>query len=667
MFRLNAILFCSLFALVSCGGGGGPNKQPPVVIVDPEPEAQGLLIKMADTAALENYIRDSFSQLAADNAQRSAEVVLAEDASQSSTGFTTTYTVEANVDEHDYVKYNGDHLFIAPSRGMDCCFIVDDIAVAEPMEDAAVEAVTEFSYDRSIRILATDPSSATANQVASIELPENRTVEGLYNSGTQLVSISSTGWWGAYGERFADPMIWQAQTTAVDIYDISNIAEPSNQMQIEMQGAFVNSRKKDDVVYLIARHTPSVDNYVFYPSDEQQADNQAALDALTIDEILPKLTINGEVSDLLVASDCLVTDRDNVIAPAEAGYPIMTLLVAIDLAEQTVANAACYLEPTSGVYVSENAIYLAQEDYAEAGSRTIVHSFNLSQELEYMGSGAVAGQLTHSGNRDFRINEHSGYLRLVTTEYTNNSEDWIDHRLSVLRLAGDLPELETIATLPNTERPEAIGKPNEDLYGVRFMGDKLYMVTFERIDPLYVLDLSNPVDPMIAGELTVTGFSDFLHPVSEELLLGLGQDEEGAVKLELFNIANMNAPYSLGAFSIGAEASWSYSEARYDRHAFTYQSIDDGTDRFSIPVSLGLYDEQEVFSQQERLYLFEINGKDNPVDASVDEVGFITATKEQWWDNRHRAVFHNDAVFFVNGTVVWSTLWTDPSQQNGPY
>ena len=74
MFRLNAILFCSVFALASCGGGGGSDKQTPVVIVDPEPEAQGLLIKMADTAALENYIRDSFSQLAADNAQRSSEV-----------------------------------------------------------------------------------------------------------------------------------------------------------------------------------------------------------------------------------------------------------------------------------------------------------------------------------------------------------------------------------------------------------------------------------------------------------------------------------------------------------------------------------------------------------------------------------------------------------------
>ena len=67
--------------------------------------------------------------------------------------------------------------------------------------------------------------------------------------------------------------------------------------------------------------------------------------------------------------------------------------------------------------------------------------------------------------------------------------------------------------MPNDSRPEEIGKPNERLYGVRFLGDTAYAVTFERIDPLYAIDLSNPLDPFIAGELEVTGFSDFLHPM----------------------------------------------------------------------------------------------------------------------------------------------------------
>ena len=221
----------------------------------------------------------------------------------------------------------------------------------------------------------------------------------------------------------------------------------------------------------------------------------------------------------------------------------------------------------------------------EPSSRTIIHRFELTKNLGYQGSGAAEGSLYLSGDRDFRINEHDGYLRLVTTQRTGDSSDTVDHKLSILKLNTQDVELDLVSTLPNSERPEAIGKPNEALYGVRFMGDALYLVTFERIDPLYVVDLSQPTDPMIAGELMVTGFSDFLHAVNDDLLMGLGQDENGLVKLELFNVADMTAPYSLGGISLGESegASWGYSEARYNRHAFTYQAIDASKDRFSYP------------------------------------------------------------------------------------
>ena len=125
----------------------------------------------------------------------------------------------------------------------------------------------------------------------------------------------------------------------------------------------------------------------------------------------------------------------------------------------------------------------------------------------------------------------------------------------------------------------------------------MYLVTFERIDPLYVLDLSTPSDPIIAGELEVTGFSDFLHPINDQLLMGLGEDENGFTKLELFNVETINSPYSLGTVIPGLEdgtisldsLNWSYSEARYNRHAFTYQVISDNQDRFLVPANLGFF------------------------------------------------------------------------------
>jgi uncharacterized secreted protein with C-terminal beta-propeller domain len=656
------VLVVASLMLGSCGGGGSAS--PPLTIVAPQPEVQGLLIPLTSNAELENYMRESFSQ-AASNSNRLLENTLVADAQPSASGFTTTYTLEASVDEHDAVKYNGEHLFIAPSRSMDCCFIVDDIAIAEP--DNSDAAMPEAPAERSIRILSTDPLQGTANQVASIPLTHDRRVEGLYSSDSQLVSISSSAWYGSYGQRFADPSVWQGQTTALHLYDISDIAAPTEQLSVEFQGGIVNSRKKGDMVYLVARHTPSIDNYSYYPNDAQQISNQDALDALSIEQILPQLRINGEISEFISAEDCRVSDSSNDIAPQGVNDPTLTLIIAIDLAQQSVAKTTCYLEPTSGIYVSNNRIYLAQDDYTGSQYSTLVHSYSLSAELNYLGSGAVPGQLGLAGNRDFRINEHNGYLRLVTTSYNNNTADSVDHQLFILQLSTDAPQLETVATLPNNARPQPIGKPNEDLYGVRFMGDLLYLVTFERIDPLYVIDLADPSDPFIAGELTVTGFSDFLHPVGDELLLGLGQDEEGLVKLELFNIANINAPYSLGAQSIEAGASWSYSEARYNRHAFTYQSINNITDRFSVPVSIGFNNEVNGYSEQDRLYLFEINGKDNAANASVDRVGSINVDADSWWSNRQRAVFHDDAVFFINADSVWSTLWTDSSQQNGPY
>ena len=597
---------------------------------------------------------------------------------RSSSNFTTTYTMEKTVDEHDYVKYDGKHLFIAPSRSMDCCFIMEDMPVAAA--SAAVEPQNTSPTPRGIRIVATNPKNASAQPVATIPLEHNRTVEGLYNTSDQLVSISSTAWWSGYGDSFARVANWHNQTTALDIYDISDINAPKKSASITFEGGFVNSRKKGDMVYIVARHTPYIKLYNYYPNKEQQESNKTLLDNLSINDVLPKVTINNSQSLLVKASDCLITNTNNALAPKENGYPTLTLLVAIDLSTQKIANASCYTEATHGIYVSENAIYLTQVDYENSQPRTLVHSYKLSRDLSYLGSGVAEGALYTSGNKDFRINEYRGYLRLVTTKYTGNSNDRLDHRLTVMQINSDSQSLDTVASLPNSEKPKAIGKPNEQLYGVRFFGDKAYLVTFEQTDPLYVINLSDPTNPTIAGELEVPGFSDFLHPVNDSLLMGLGEDENNNVKLELFNIANMNAPYSLGTVVLGVGESdkteldtlnWSYSEARYNRHAFTYQAYNNSTstDRFLVPATLGFYSETRGYFEHDRLFLFEINSKDYPATATIRKVGAITVkrNRESWHSPRNRSVIHGDAVYYIHGTDVWSTLWANPADQSGPY
>lgn len=673
-----------LATLLSACGGGGSTATSPDPAPGPDLAPTGLLIPVQSNSELLATVQRGFTNTLNNNMARTEDLAMTapteQDSSESS--YTTTYTLENNVDEHDAVKYDGEHLFIAPSRSMDCCFIVDDLVmVAEAEEDIQQsDTIPEpqpepQESDRSIRILETDPENAGAAEVGTIELDNSRTVEGLYTQDDQLVSISSSGWWGIFGDSFARVSNWEGQTTALDIYDISDVTAPTPQMQIEFQGGFVNSRKKGDTIYVVARHTPNIDGFDYYPMEEAISENETLLDELSIEDILPKVSVNGVESLLVDANECLITDPDNELSTADTGYPTLTLLIAVNIVDQSIANATCYLEPTDGIYVSENAIYLTQVDYRDTASRTLIHSYELSEDLTYQGSGVAEGSLYLNGDRDFRINEYEGHLRIVTTERTDDSSDSIDHRLSILKLNTQELEMELVATLPNEDRPEAIGKPNEDLYGVRFMGDTAYLVTFERIDPLYVLDLSTPTDPVIAGELMVTGFSDFLHPVSDQLLMGLGQDENGLTKLELFNVENMSSPYSLGTVTLGIEdglispdsLNWSYSEARYNRHAFTYQVISDTQDRFLVPATLSFYNEQSGYQDEDRLYLFEINDKNTALTASINTVGYITAKRnERWYSSRNRGVIDGDAVYYINDSSVWSTLWSNPTQQEGP-
>lgn len=652
-------------------------------------QLSGLLVPMSDSSEFTSKFTDSYDVTfgvrsdvtAVDMPEMAMDVALSDSASDSDSGgetFTTTYTLEKTIDEHDFVKYDGDkqHLFIAPSYSLydDCCFLfeepialVDDaIVVGEDDangagDEVAVEEPSDpaIPQQRAIKIMATDPDHATVEQVGNIIIDDNRTIEGLYINDNQLASINSSGWWGMYGPAFMEVSNWRGQTTGVTVYDISDVTDPKLDWKFEIDGGFVTSRKKGDIVYLVARHTPQIIGYKDFPTIEQESENQQILNELSSSDLLPKGYVNDNQIDLLSTADCLAINPGHDLVPQQYGYPTMTMLIAINIAEKTVVNSSCYLESTSGVYVSQNAIYFIQSEGWGTNARTILHRFNLSANLGYTGSGEVQGHLFGSGEIDFRINEHKGYLRVVSSQWTGDSEDSRDHQLTVLKQSPETYSMTQVATLPSEEHPNEIGKPNEDLYGVRFFGDTLYLVTFERTDPLYVLDLSDQENPIVAGELEVTGFSDFLHPVNDDLLLGLGQDENGLVKLELFNVSSMQEPVSQTALSIGSSSGWNYSPARYNRHAFTYQRVSETTDRFSVPVTLS--SPSTGYYQENRLYTFSIFNKDQADAASIFSNGYISGGSGNWSNNdRQRAVFHGESIFYINGENVISSFWEYP-------
>ena len=665
----------AVFFLGSCGGGSEESTStvaPPVAVVP----KTGLLIPFESGEQFLSSVQVSLKrelEAAQQRQLQSAEVSLSDtDTGSSGGGYTTTYTQEASVDEHDVVKYDGSRLFIAPTRSLSCCFIVDDVVPEGAVADAGADTVVADAPVPAIRIMTTRPESAGIEETGRIELSDDDTVEGLNLSEDRLTTITSSAWWGSYGWVFDDLTRWQDQASGLNVYDTGS---PENTLlsQVEIEGVFVTSRKTTDGIYLISRYTPNIEGLNYYPETEEDLQlNQAILDALVIDDLLPEVSVDGSAVDALGPDQCYGIDADHELAPRDLGFPTITTILLFDPLQGTIQDVRCYVESSNGVYLSENALYLTQLHTIErdSGARqmTLVHRFDLA-ELEYTGSGEVSGGLFLGDNRDFRISEYDQNLRLVTSRFTGDSNDLWEHQLFILAPSMDEPELEVIGQLPNTENPTALGKENEDLYGVRFLSERAYLVTFERVDPLYAIDLSDPSDPEIAGELEVTGFSNFLHPVTEDLLLGLGLSENGLAKLELFDVADLSQPVSRSALEAGRDLDYSYSSAEYDRHSFTYQAFDAAADRMAIPVS-GWSSEEAGFVSVERLYLYEISDKGNPDLAGLTEIGYLNVqnlAQGQYASSQSRSVLHDDAVYFINGEFVFSAAWQDPGGQQGPH
>ena len=669
----------ALFAtalIAGCGGGGSGGSSSTTTL----PTSDTGLLKPAGS---EDALMTSLRTALQGNTRETATAPASADLEDSSGGtaassFSTTYTLEEEVAEFDLVKYNGEHLFVARSIGFSSCWE----ACIEPafVDDLAINSVLPPETEEfGIRILETDPAAATAAEVGNITIEDSEYVQGFYLNNDSLVTIGSQSYYHNFGSEWLDRGLWGNQTTVLRNFDISSPVSPASNWVAEIEGGFVDSRRIADTLYVVTRHTPHVNGLGFYPASEDDVEqNRQLLESATLDDLMPNIRINGEVSPLIASPEnCLLGNEDATDEVDEdfsfPGSGIVTSITVIPVDDPNAQQTLCFNENSFGIYITSNGIYLT--GYTETG-HTLIHKLAIGQGLPtYEGSGVVEGNIWLGGQRDFRINEHNGQLRLVTTTFDQTQEqDRQDHHLYILEQDNDEPRLNVVGQLPNSARPQEIGKPNEALYGVRFFGERAYLVTFEQIDPLYVVDLSTPEDPMIAGELEIPGFSDFLHPVNDHLLLGLGR-EDSRVKLELFDIEDISQPVSRSRVLLGSEDSYSWSEALYNRHAFTYlagaeSTGNEGTDRLALPVSISGYDEVEsTYYQTNALHLFEITSTDDADNASVNAVGEIDAEpapSDNWYPDRHRSVIHDDAVYYISGEWVWSAFWDSPDSVTGP-
>ncbi len=172
---------------------------------------------------------------------------------------------------------------------------------------------------------------------------------------------------------------------------------------------------------------------------------------------------------------------------------------------------------------------------------TEIHRFDVSDpdETAYTGSGAVDGYMLSQ----WSMSEHEGILRVASTtsppfDPTGEQQGESESYVTALATTGE--------KLTRVGRVGGLGR-TEQIYAVRFMGDVGYVVTFRQTDPLYTLDLSDPTEPRVVGELKIPGYSAYLHPVGEGLLLGVGQDADASgqtqgLQASLFDVSDPAEP-----------------------------------------------------------------------------------------------------------------------------
>jgi hypothetical protein len=299
--------------------------------------------------------------------------------------------------------------------------------------------------------------------------------------------------------------------------------------------------------------------------------NLAIIESSNVDNWLPQFVLE----DLSQGAAKITTGRlidcvDMRHAGSYSGLSTLSVLT-VDLAQSlALGKGVGVFSDGETIYASKDNLYVTTtpwlpEQWSEQGPgglKSYVHKFSLAsaEQATYVASGEVRGRV----RSQYSLSEHQGDLRIATTDQQSWDSVSTESFVSVLRQTGD--ELLQIGQVGN------LGK-GEEIQGVRFIGDAGYVVTFRQTDPLYAIDLSDPSKPANVGELKIPGFSAYLHPISDGLLLGVGYDGDDVgqllgLQLSLFDVSNLAAPKRIQQAPLGEAFGW--SEAIFDPHAFLY-------------------------------------------------------------------------------------------------
>jgi uncharacterized secreted protein with C-terminal beta-propeller domain len=473
---------------------------------------------------------DSFEFAAPAAAQTADDGAASDLAGDARSDFSTTNNQEAGVDEADVVKTDGDLVLT--------------------------------TTDGTLRVL--DATGREPELVGSLELPDGSNHELLLH-GDRLLVLSVADLTipvDPQQQRSGWPTDRWVATTLLTEVDIADPAHPEAVASKQVDGSYHAARAIDGTARIVVTSEPA---YHQLPApviiDEDVFDVERPL-FFEGSEWLPATTTVADDGDLtrepLVGCGDVIRATETEVAGAST---VTVLTVDLtepldDLQPTTVMGTAEY------IYASADNLYLAGTAWSDDGAATTeIHQLALdgSAPAHYQSSGAVTGQPLNQ----FAFSEHDERLRVATTvqgwtELGNQS----DSAVTVLERSDEV--------LRQVGRVDGMGQ-GEEIYAVRFLGDTAYVVTFRQTDPLYTVDLSDPTDPRVVGELKIPGYSAYLHPIGGDQLLGVGQDadENGRVlglQVSLFDVADPADPVRLQNYTLPHAV----SDAEYDHRAFLW-------------------------------------------------------------------------------------------------
>jgi len=493
--------------------------------------------------------------------------------------FTTTNVQVVGVDEMDTIKTDG--RFIYQTR-YNVELNREEVVIIQAWPVDEVQAVLTF------------PAIAD-NECYLDETKEfciNESIQGLYVDNDSLIVISNRSVYTNYayvqasgdapGETasslpwFED---WQ-NDTLVRVYAKENNFALVDEYVFE--GYMIGTRKINENLFVITSKFISI---------EAQT-------------LLPRYSLNDEVT---------TTEYSNITYLRDTDPYGFTSLYGINLTTKQVDDAHLLNSSSSTIYVSASNIYLLDQRYFN----TPRMAFFLDQGVDveepvsrvtrFALDGntitlASAGEFIGTPLNQFSLDEYQGYLRITTTEGWG---DDTNNRLIVMN-----ENLTVVASLDN------LGKPRERLQSTRFIGDRAYFVTFEMTDPFYVIDLSNPLNPVILGELEITGFSSYLQPLADNHILGIGfeADDQGqtlGMKLAIYNVADPANPIEESkALLLYEDFGWNFASVTYNHKdllldqsksiiGFPFSSYDYSNNAYTFNTGYMVYSFEDFILSQE--------------------------------------------------------------------